>query len=108
MTEAMQVQVFEVVVAFNAVAMTVLGFVLVSFRRTIDRLDLADKDLTHRVSKLEVTVAHMDGAYGAIGKQVEALAAAVDRLTNTVDAKFAEYDRNIRDFYAKYDLPIKR
>lgn len=49
--------VVEIIIAINAVALFIVGAMLISFRRTIDMLRRMDESLLRRVSDLEIDTA---------------------------------------------------
>ena len=108
MTTAMQIDILGALVALNTVAMFIIGIAIASFRRTIDKLDAADKDLTHRVTELEITSARTNGVEAQMMERLDTLITGLESLTHKVDERFQEYDRNIRDFYTRYELPLRK
>ena len=107
MTQVMQIDLLGFLVALNTIALFVVGVAIASFRRTIDRLDGVDKGVIERVGALEQKMARLEGAESHIVARIDEVLDILNRFAAHVEARFMSFDESIRNFYQKYDLPLK-
>ena len=96
--------VLAIIAIANTVALFAAGVMINSFRRTIDKLQDTDRILEMRVGTMEVNVARLEEANATRHEDIKAILSKLE----SIEAKFAEYERNIREFYRDFDLPRKQ
>lgn len=93
------------VIFFLGVLVTFVGYLLARAMGTFDkRLDKHDEQIAEHDKQISEVMSSIHTLQKSQEIQLDNINSNLESIFN----KIAEYDSNIRNFYEKYDLPIKK